>query len=376
MDVLFMFSKKEVADLLKKFVMGTYKDTLKLSFEGIGEVDYRISLNYSMKDKDFVKDSSRPILYAGDSKNFITPLTKLFNIKYEYHKDDKERLGLTEEGYKDYILLSCFLNMQELDFNSPISYFNRLIKSYEQEYKFNEKVKMGEIEVKEEKVNIHGYDRKNMASMESPVSKQFFLEQDGKVFLLPRIHYYISNDSVYIMGIQNYGNKQLYVDEIDEEAKQKNNELEKFHKMIDRYLRKLNKGIDDVEVSKEGKVETIKDVSVSALASLTLFISNMSNYSKFYMPDFLPLRYQNVKKDTEEKEIKANIHQTNITDKFLMTGVRLCEHFDNIECGFENGFLEMYVDKYVPSRTKTDEIYKLYESVKEKENREIKIIRK
>lgn len=372
-----MFDERMVGELFKNFIKETYKDSLKISFEDMDDVDYRISLNYSLNGKSASNSSLKPILHVGKYKSFISSLTKLFNIKYKKHFKEKEHLGLTKEGYAKYILMSCFINMQELDFNAPVSYFNRIIKSYEQKYEFNKKTKIGEIQIKDEKVNIYEYNRFNNASMESVVSKQFFFEKDGKIFLLPRVHYYISGDCVYIMGIQNYGNKQLYVDEVNEEAVKQNQELQKFHKTMDRYLRKLNKGIDETEINEEGKVDTIKDVSVSSLASLTLFVASLSNYSKFYMPDFLPLRYQNKHKETEIQQEKVDREQTNITDKFLMTGVRLCEHFDQMECGFENGFLEIENNNNTCSNNlQRDVIHELYESVEATRGTKVKIIRK
>ena len=131
----------------------------------------------------------------------------------------------------------------------------------------------------------------------------------------------------------------------------------------------MDKGLEEYTKSENGEIDSIKDISVSALASLTLFFSSMSKYKEFYMLDYLPLRYINKLKDeiSEEQMEEIDRIQNNITNKFLMTGVRLCEHFNNFECDVFEGLLKIDVSEY--NHQEGNIIYDLYESIKTGKNR-------
>lgn len=349
-----MISEKEVNELFKKFVKTTNNDNFKIEFED-GEANYKLNLNYIIQDKSAIRDSYDPVLHISKYKDFIKKLTVLINKEYEFYKEDKEFMGLTEEGYKDYIMLSTFVNMQEADFNSPMSYFDRLIKAYDEKYVFNKKEKVGEIAVGNKKIEIIHSDRRNSATMESPVSKKIILKDGDKEFALPRVHYYISDNKIYIMGIQNF-----------------NKSNDEFCKKMDRYLRRFNKGLEDIEISEDGKVDTIRDISVRALASLTLFISLFEKYGEFYMPDYLPLRYNNkykVCKDNKDYEEIDKI-QKNLTDRFLMTGVRFCEHFPNFDYNFYNGLLQIQIGNGNVSDKERTLVHEFFDSVNESAKKE------
>ena len=288
-----------------------------------------------------------PLLSISNYRDFIKQLTLLLKKMNDYCINDKDYFMFDEDNYNRYLLMCCFLNMQEQDFNNPLSYLQRLSNSLDYHYNFNKTNLIGSFSLNENIVNIYETDKKNIASMEATQHKQIILECNGETFLLPRIHYYISNDRIYITGIQNKPLK----------------EKTSFSKKIDRYFRKLDKGIG-VEDSYESGINTIKDISPSALAALTIFISLYKKYKKVYMTDYLPLRYQNkIKKiRSEEDIIEIDRVQANATNKFLMTGARLVEHFDNIEGYFNNGILELDISPY--TKQTGNIIYELFESIR------------
>ena len=347
-----MLSFKEVDSLFKNFSKQTYTDSLKIAFED-GEIDYRISLNYIIEGNRKIKKDSNPTLHISNYKVFIEKLTELLNKKYKYHYVDKSYMMLTEEGYHNFILMSTICNMQEMDFNNPIDYLDRMNKAYDVNYDINRKKDIGIFKMGDTNVEIYQYDKKNMSTMESMVSRHFIMKKGNEEVLLPKIHYYISDDKVYLMGIQSNRKK----------------ELNTLSKKLDRYLRKMDKGLDKYARNEEGKVESIKDISVSALASLTLFLSSMREYKEFYMVDYLPIRYMNKMKNNisyEETEEVDRI-QTNVTNKFLMTGIRLCEHFDNLDYDFFNGLLKIEAKEY--KHQQDNIIYDLYEAVNKTKKR-------
>ena len=352
-----MLSVQNVDKLFRDFAKQTLNGSLKIVFANdlfsenpfaVDIVDYKIGLNYIIEGKEKIENEQNPTLNISNYKTFIENLTELMNKKYEYHYNDKNYMTLTEEGYLNFLLMGIISNMQEMDFNYPIGYLNRMIDAYDKKYEFDNKKEVGNFKIGDLNTTIVQYDRKNMATMETMVSRQFLIKKDDQEVLLPRIHYYISGNKVYILGIQNY-------------SKDKDNSLSK---KVDRYLRKMDKGLEEYEQSDNGKVEGIKDISVAALASLVLFMSSYSEYQEFYMTDYLPIRYMNkLKNDVTDEDInKIDKIQTNITDKFLMTGVRLCEHFDNLDCDFFNGVLKIDVSEY--KHQEGNIIYDLYESIK------------
>ena len=87
------------------------------------------------------------------------------------------------------------------------------------------------------------------------------------------------------------------------------------------------------------------------------------------MVDYLPLRYMNKFKNNTSYEESEEIDriQTNVTNRFLMTGVRLCEHFNNFDCDFFNGLLKIETSEY--KHQEGNIIYDLYESIKTNKKR-------
>lgn len=341
-----MLSVQDVDVLFRDFVKQTYNDSLKIAFED-ALVDYRLSYNYIIEGNKKIKYNDCPIMNISNYKVFISLLTELMNKKYEYHFKDKDYMMLTDKGYLDFLMMSIVCNMQEIDFSNPVKYLERMIAAYNHTYKTGVYEVVGNFKMKSNDIEIVQFDRKNLATMESPVSRQFAMKMNNQEFILPRVHYYISGNKVFIMGIQNDRKK----------------EMNSLGKAIDRYLRKMDKGLNDIEQSQMGQVNNIKDISVSSLASLTLFLSSMQEYKEFYMVDFMPSRYLNrLKNDVTAEEIDEIYRiQLNSTDRFLMTGARLCEHFNNMKGDFFNGIFKIEVGEY--KHQEGNIIYELYESI-------------
>ncbi len=342
-----MFNLEYVNAVFKDFIKQTSSETGLCINQGITKVNYGIKVNFSIGGKRRILNEAYPVLNIAKYSDFIATLTKLVNKMATRHMDTKNYYMLNKQSYAQFIVMSIVANMHASDFNSPISYLNRLIDSLDYDYQFNKELKIGETDIKNEHVDIFKLVEKNMLGMESMQNIKFsFVDKNNNMVYLPAIHYYLSDNKAYILGIQRVKN---HVSDIE------------LNKKVDRYLRKLDKGIEIEEEYIEG-VNNIKDISVSALAALTLFVSYYKDLDTIYMPDYLPLRYINKIKDGDQEKIeKTDAIQTNITDKLLMTGVRLCEHFDHLDCGFDCGILEINMNDY--KLQEGNIIYDLYESV-------------
>lgn len=132
---------------------------------------------------------------------------------------------------------------------------------------------------------------------------------------------------------------------VQRESKLKENS---YTKKINRLLYKVNKDVED-----DYELDNIKDVSPSALVSLTLFIRILkeNNINEIRVVDYLPIRYKakecaidykinKLKDKLKDKEInelliKAQDEQTNIqrniTDKFIRNFRRLEYQLGNVK---------------------------------------------
>lgn len=343
-----MYTQQEVSRHLKNFIKSSLNDTFKIVTSDNHVIDYHLRCNYLIEGNNLVGHENAPIMNISNISEFIESLTLLINKMSEYYHNDKEYFDFTDSNFLDYLLVCCFSNMSELDLNNPIAYFKTMVNVYYNDFSFVTK-NIGNITIKGKNISIYETTSKNKASMEAPANKQFFFQCDNDFFYLPKIHYYIVNDCCYLMAIQN------------KKEKQQN----KLAKELDRYLRKLDKGLDDIEKSTDGKIENVKDISPSSLAALTLFMSSQNDIRTFKFPSFLPFRYANkagVLKCKNIDENEADRIQNNITNKFLFTAIRICEHFDKSSFDYIDGnYLEL---QFNPATSKTDNIiYDLYHSI-------------
>lgn len=166
---------------------------------------------------------------------------------------------------------------------------------------------------------------KNKLYNETPYSISFsFINDKNEEYTLPRIYYGIDNDKVYIYAIQNDHN-------INDNS---------YSKKINRLLYKINNGVED------DSVESIKDVSLSFVASLQLFLAllNNNNINNVVVPSILLERWngkeiaftnrlENNRLTGEEYDKEVNNHillQNNLTNKLMRTFKRM-EYHDDIK---------------------------------------------
>jgi len=342
-----VYSEDIVKAAFKRFVAHSNKETFKIVYDNGTIIDYHISLNYSIENHTLINNADNPLLKISNTEIFIKKLTSLLNTMAQYHSSDKDYYDFNDRNFLNYLLVSCFSNMTEYDFNNPLSYFDRMTDAYNQSYIFGTQ-KVGEITIKDKKIQIEEITSKNIATMESPLYKRYRFSFNNEFFYSPKIHYYISKEKCYITAIQNSSKKQD----------------SNLAKLMDRYFRKLDKGLDNIERSSNGQIETIKDISPNALAALVFFVSSTKT-SNVLFPDLLPLRYSNKAGSLKNKctdENEADRIQSNLTNKLLFTGIRLCYHFKFSDYSFDiPSFLEIEFD---PSTIIKDNIvFDIYNSV-------------
>jgi len=343
-----MYSKEMIEKCFINFVKQSNNNTFKIYYDDNSFIDFHLSFNYKIEDKILHKSDEYPLFKISNFPTFINKLTPLIETMSVFHKEDKSYFDFNDENFVYYLFVSCFSNMNEFDLNNPLSYIDKMIDIYSEEPILYKNQKAGNFSYKSKNLDILESIGKNIASMESPLHVQYKITDQNEVFYLPKINYYIHNNKCYIMSIQNKKTKQ-------------NN---KISKDLDRYFRKVDKGLEDIEKSEDGSTNTPKDISPNALIALTLFISSHKNISSFMFPDYLPIRYQNkagVLKSKKEDLNEVDRIQNNLTNRLLLTALRLSLHFDKSECSFNDNFFQLDFD---PNTSNTDNIiYDIYNSL-------------
>ena len=347
-----MYSIEQVLDRFGKFMKESTLDTYCLTYPDGSSIDYKISFNYEINGKQLHTDDNKPLFKITNFPEYIKKLTILINIMASYHIDDKSYFDFNDDNFLDYLIVCIVCNMNEQDFNNALACLDKKINSYKTNYNY-EKKDLGTIKLKDKELTISKQCKKNQASMESPAHVRFTISDGKETWTSPKIHYYMDKNKCYIMAIQSTSKKQ-------------DNRLSKD---LDRFFRKFDKGLEDIEKSPNGEVNTPKDISPSFLAALTMFMASNDGISEYYMIDFLPVRYINkegvlIQRNESLEELERI--QTNITNKFLFTGVRLCMHFDNSSYDLNNGYLEINFNDKTSNRDNV--LFDFYDSIKSKRN--------
>lgn len=341
-----MYLKKDIEEQLKIFIKNSTTDTYKLYFDDGTHIDYHISFNYQIESRILTHNENNPLMKISNFSQFIDKLTVLINLMAEFHINDKSYFEFSDKNYLDYLLVSCFSNMNEYDLNYPFSYLERLIEAYSYKCNFHEEKTIGTFDLNNKSIEVKEVIGKNIASMEAPLYKQFVFSYNGEKVFSPKVNFYISDGKCYIMSIQN----------------KKHSDESYLAKNLDRYFRKFDKGLEHIERSNNGDISTVKDISPNALAALTLFLSTNKKLSRFLFPSLLPLRYMNKVGTLNKRKIdesEANRIQSNLTNRLLLTGARICEHFDSSKYDLlDNSFMEL---EFNPKFNSVDNIiFQLY----------------
>lgn len=254
------------------------------------------------------------ILYTKKMYEFIMS-SNLKNIDYVYYEGNKTYII-------DFILSSVWNNVTDLDLQNPIEYLKNRINFFSDPLYYNE----SDCKIANNIEYLCNSDivysiKINNPVLETPYSFCPYIIRDKnnkEVFDLPKIYYGISNNECYIYSVKN----------------DKNRNSNSYSKKINRILYKVNKNVED-----DYELDNIKDVSPSALMSISIFIKLLkdNNITKINAVDYMPIRYKAKEKaimkkvgklkgkvsfDEFNKIIDENLKeqeriQNNMTDKLI-----------------------------------------------------------
>jgi len=303
-----------------------------------GRVDCYFYLNilfntFISENKIFIKESADnedvivPTLMIKNKQLFDLLLIKYVNLAKEFYKDDKQLNEVKIENKEEKLLLTLLWSNATIeDYNDPIHFLEKRIAFMESS--------LGELK------NMFGYSnildgnieltiKKDLLVNETPYKMVFSLcNKENNNYYFPEVKFGIYEDSVYIYAIQN-----------------KNQESSPYVKKVNRALYKVGEGfdsnLDNVAIYEEGN---LKDISASFLVVLNMAIAyfNSLGYQKIIVSSILPTRW-NAKRIAIEKAAKKFVLlntensikdqdriQSNLTEKFLRTFLRLAHHCDGI----------------------------------------------
>lgn len=288
---------------------------------GINEFNY---INYGVEESLIINDiklfNEVLIIYVKKMFDLIIN-SDLKQIDYVYFNGNKTYII-------DFILANMWSNVTDYDLQNPISYIKNRINFLDDEFcVYNSDTLFLENISSLSNSNIEFNISLNNPILETPYSfNSKIVRNENEIFNLPRIFYGISNKVCYIYAIQ----------QVD-----KNDINNSYVKHINRILYKANKDVKD-----NYELDNIKDVTVSALFALTIFLKFLreNNILEIKVIDYLPIRYKAKEKslknriDTyrnknvdeskitkiEEKfEVEHDYLQNNITNKFIRNFRRL-----------------------------------------------------
>ena len=287
-----------------------------------GEWRYFLRFYNNIEGVSNAKNNKFPIVNIPSYNSFIETLKSYLNVAYDFYYDEKDYFMLNDEAYLKRLVINLFVNATNYDLLNMDEYIEN------REKMLTNKVKEGEFVLGQylNNTKIISNIVRNRSNEEAPYSFKVAIKDDQDTFMLPEVVFSIVDNKVYVMAIQNKVNE-----------KQDN----PLAKKMDRYFRKVNKGIDESE--------DIYKVSPNALVSMTIFNTFLMNtgITQVEANNFMPIRYHGKKimlmnkykqDDNLQKEAyeKHNFNQYNITNKFMNLIRRYCHHFNKCEYEYDD----------------------------------------
>lgn len=301
---------------------------------------YNVIFNTYLKEENkLIKGEEKsngvitPLLIINNKALFDKLLEEYVNIALEFYKDSKYINEIVNESksidenidIRKNILAMLWSNATFEDFERPIEFLQRRINFFNSELDCK-KVNFGNLELFNSNLEIEII--KDEIFNETPYQMHIrLINEEGLEFNFPDVKFGISDNTLYIYAIQN---KEI----------QKNS----FTKKVNRLLYKANEGFNEQEDLPEiYGIGNLKDISVSFLVALNICLSYFKNLgidkviaSSILLPRWNAKRIAIDKryKNNEKYEVLINEQeriQSNLTEKFLRTFLRLKIHYEGIE---------------------------------------------
>lgn len=270
-------------------------------------------------------------------KNDIFVPTLLINDKEKFDKCLVDYVKVATEFYGDadenIVMATLFFDATNEDFCNPIDYINRK-KNFILDSRLDslkEGILLGYSEILDG--NIYVQLSKDHVFYETPYVLETSLFGKNGGYNFPGVSFGIEDNKAYIYSIQKRDvstDKSLY------------------EKKVNRALFKIGEGFDSKKDNYEKyDVGNLKDVSASfvVVSSILLGILENMGINEIILPSVRIVRWNNkviskddiVKRNRYDSKLNLQLesdmirNQSNMTDKFLRTFLRLAHHFDGLD---------------------------------------------
>ena len=305
---------EQTKNIIKKIFMQAKEGVITIKDKNKENWLYWLRFFANINGEKVIYENANLILDIPDFNLFVWKVDKYLQKAYKFFIAEKEYYDLTPHSFKEKLVMCLILNMSYYDAKNVYQYIDMRTKMLEREFQ-NEDFSLGKLYYQKGAVGKEGKIKakikRSQSNLEASHKMTFSIQNKDGDYALPSIFFGLVNDTAYVYAVQ----------------RKKAIEEGSIVKDLDRYFRKLNKGVDMESV--EG------NISPNALVSFTLFCSYMKNMGikKIVAKDFLPLRYSGVSdgpKGLDKKRIDQLIRdQYNMTNKLMYLFLRYSHHFES-----------------------------------------------
>ena len=289
----------------------------------VGDWRYFLRFYSNIEGNSNASNNKYPIVNIPNYNKFIKDLSSYLRVAYNFYKNEKDYFELTDKEYVKRLIVNLFVSATNYDLLDMYQYIDKRTKILT-----NNKIDIGSFSLGS---YLNEYDVeckivKNRSNEEGPYSFKVRFKKDDNVFELPEVIFSIIDNTAYVYGVQN-------------KVKGKQDNL--VAKKLDRYFRKVNKGID--------ANDDIYNVSPNALISFILFNGYLKNngVNQLEASNFMPIRYHGNKvmisnkykrdKYILDEALKMHDHnQYNITNKLMNLINRYSYHFSDCDTSYDD----------------------------------------
>jgi len=331
---------------MKEIVSSLLDEIINEANEGkisIGDWKFFVRFYTIENGKNNIRDHEYPVLEINGRKSLIVKLEKYLLLAEEFYKENKSYYDLDDRNFYKRLLLDLIssASRQDLvDFNKYVENKTRMFSNAINEGTF----KIGEML----DVEVYCDIKKNRSYFESLYNMDIYFKSGEERYYLPSLNFSLIDDVCYLGSIQR-------------KHKIESNSLSK---KLDRYFRKVNKGVDEED--------DIYNVTPTALVSLTIFSSLLRKYSvnEISASTYMPIRYYGYRDklpfkkgiDYNEALNRLDLDQYNMTNKFMYLLLRYDHHF-NSGCEFDEVSDEMHLMINNADTSGDNIIYEIYNMV-------------
>ncbi|MBR2678224.1 MAG: hypothetical protein IKE63_02285 [Bacilli bacterium] len=293
------------------------------------------------KEKINYSNDNECTLIIKDEDKFFELLEEYLNLELSLDRKTPRFVDKSGKAKIKWLIMHLLANATTNDFNNPCELIERNI-AFLSDHTIDFLNKELELDLKKLN-NSKMIIKKNLTStsMETPYKIDFSLRKEiyGEIvdYNLPSIYYGIDNDTCYIYSIL-----------VPKDKKNLSSNELKYQKQMNRFLYKLNSGVEDTKDYYDYKTGlsdyypegNISDVTHSFVLTLSTFISLLqrSGIKTVKAVSYLPMRFlsrslasEELIDKQEELELRNDNLQNNITNKFIRTFLRVAYHNKNID---------------------------------------------